>query len=152
VGSARSNLSPFCTALWPERFGSYDGNQLLGIEGIQWENTAFTEFTFFFIGSKCFIEPMHNCWDVEDDQFVSVCASFFLMGLDPTFGFDRLHSWTLRYVATEKWKDFTVGNRKFVLKFSGSEIPAITHVVPKTNVDIHVPLRGKLIPLFSEHY
>lgn len=68
---------------------------------------------------------MHNCWDVEDDQFVSVCASFFLMGLDPTFGFDRLHSWTLRYVATEKWKDFTVGNRKFVLKFSGSEIPEL---------------------------
>lgn len=85
----------------------------------------------------------------------SICISLcfvFLMGLDPTFGFDRLHSWTLRYVATEKWKDFTVGNRKFVLKFSGSEIPAITHVVPKTNVDIHVPLRGKLIPLFSEHY
>ena len=70
-----------------QRFGSYDGNQPLGIERFFWENTTFTEL---FRSSFRF-----------KTVSLSLCTTAGMLKMIQTFEFHRLHRWTLRYIATE---------------------------------------------------
>ena len=138
VGSACSNLSPFCTALWPTiRF--------------LWCSTS-GDWEFFLMGKHNIYRILFRSSYRFKTVSLSLCTTAGMLKMIQTFEFHRLHRWTLRYIATEKWKDFTVGSRKFVLNLFGFWDTNNYACCTKNQCwYIHVPLRGKWIPSFSEH-